>query len=73
MLYKGKATCKRHGEFEWQIAESEKNKIIIGKDFISKNMKTYDKCLKIVIASCPECGVSIEITDYNFDKTSNLL
>lgn len=70
MLYNGKATCKKHGEFEWQIFESEKNKIMVGKGLISKNVKTYDKCLKIVIANCPECGASIEIAGYDFGKTN---
>lgn len=68
MLYKEKAICKIHGEFEWQIFEKERNQFIIGKDLISKNVKHYDKKLGLVIANCPKCGCSIEITDYKFDK-----
>ncbi len=70
MLYKGKAICRKHGEFEWQIVEIPKNKTVFGKDLISKNVKIYNKSLKLVIANCPECGCSIEITDYNFDETN---
>ena len=70
MLYKGKAICKTHGEFEWQFFKCEKNKAIIGKDLGSKNVKLYNPDLKIVIANCPEGGNSIEIRDYNFDKTN---
>lgn len=70
MLYKGKAICKRHGEFEWQIVYGEKNKFVFGKDLISKNVKSYDKSQKIIIANCPKCGCSIDITDYDFDKTN---
>ena len=69
MLYKGKATCKKHGEFEWQIVEPEKNKTIVSRN-ITKHVKTYDISQKLVIANCPECGCRIEITDYNFDKTN---
>lgn len=69
MLYKGKAICKEHGEFEWQIFESEEGKVIFGKDFKTNYVKTYDKRLKIVITNCPKCGDSIEI-NYNFEKTN---
>lgn len=68
MLYRGKATCKLHGEFEWQIFEGKKNQFEMGKDFITKYVKTYDKDLGLVIANCPKCGNSIEITDYKFEK-----
>ena len=65
MIYKGKATCKIHGEFEWQIVDNEK----IGKNSITKNVKDYDIDLKLIIANCPE-GCSVEIYNYNFDKAN---
>lgn len=68
MVYKGEATCKKHGVFEWQIVEGEKNKVIIGINLISINVKTYDKKLKLVIATCPNCGCNIELTDFNFEQ-----
>ncbi len=70
MLNKGKANCKKHGYFEQQIVDAEKNTFICGKDLISKNVKEYDKSRKLVITNCPECGCRIEITDYDFDKTN---
>lgn len=68
MLYKGKANCIKHGEFEWQIFEGEKNQIIIGKDLKTKFVKKYNKELGLVIANCPVCGCDIEITNYKFDR-----
>ncbi len=68
MLYKGKAICENDGEFEWQIFQKEKNQFVFGKDLISKYVKSYDKKLGLVIANCPKCGCSIEITDYKFNK-----
>ena len=65
MIYKGKAICKKHGEFEWQIVEKEK----IDKDLINKNVKDYCKDLKLIIANCPK-GCRVEINDYNFDEVN---
>ena len=65
MLYKGKSNCPKCGEFEWQIASGEKEKVIVGFNFITKNVKSYDKKTKLVIANCPKCGASIE-TEYDF-------
>lgn len=67
MLYKGIITCEEHGEFEWQIAEGLKNQIIIGKDLICKNVKSYDKKNQCIKSYCPVCAKTIEI-NYNFEK-----
>lgn len=67
MLYKGKATCKEHGEFEWQIVEGEEKSFVIGKDLLTKYVKHYDKNIGLVIASCPQCGARIEIS-FEFNK-----
>lgn len=67
MLYKGIITCEEHGEFEWQIAEELRNQFVIGKDFICKNVKSYDKKNQSIKSYCPVCGKTIEIK-YNFEK-----